>query len=77
MVYLIPDNVPVLSVSSSMQLYRLSDSKTVAASDHVTDNVVLEKPGEASTVESFVRDLIGLSYPRSQSGSLLEGMLHD
>lgn len=76
-VYLIPDHVPILSVSSSMQLYRLPEGKTVAASDHVSGNVVLEKPGEAETVESFVRDLIGLSYPRSESASLLEGLLDD
>lgn len=74
-VYLIPDQVPILSVSSSMQLYRLVDGKTVAASDHVTDNVVLEKPGETETVESFVRDLIGLASPRSESATLLEGLL--
>lgn len=76
-VYLIPDDVPILSASSSMQVYRLGDGKTVAASDHVSGNVLLETPEETATVESFVRDLIGLAFPRSESASLLEGLLND
>ncbi len=74
-VYLIPECTPILSVSSSMQLYRLADGKVVAASDHVSGNVLLEKPGDAETVESFVRDLIGLASPRGESAALLEGLL--
>ncbi|MDT0329330.1 helix-turn-helix domain-containing protein [Nocardiopsis lambiniae] len=76
-VYLIPDHVPILSVSSSMQLYRLADGKAVASSDHVSGNVLLEKPSETATVESFIRDLIGLAHPRSESVPLLEGLLHE
>lgn len=76
-VYLIPEHIPILSVSSSMQLYRLVEGKSVASSDHVSGNVVLETRGETETVESFVRGLIGLASPRSESASLLEGLLND
>jgi hypothetical protein len=72
----IPDHVPILSVSSSIQLYRMADGKTVAASDHVSGNILLERPEETATVEYFVRDLIGLAHPRSESVPLLEGLLH-
>jgi transcriptional regulator with XRE-family HTH domain len=75
-VYLIPDNVPILSVSSSIQLYRMADGKVVAASDHVSGNILLERPEETATVEYFLRDLIGLAHPRSESALLLEGLLH-
>ncbi|MCK9870167.1 helix-turn-helix transcriptional regulator [Nocardiopsis dassonvillei] len=62
-VYLIPETTPILAVSSSAQVYHLPDSMTVASSDHVRGNVVLEKPGDTETVESLVRDLIGLASP--------------
>ncbi|MFL1381153.1 MULTISPECIES: helix-turn-helix domain-containing protein [unclassified Nocardiopsis] len=74
-VYLIPDTTPILAVSSSVQVYYLPEDRTVAASDHARGNVLLEKPGDTEAVESLVRDLIGLAYPRSESASLLEGTL--
>lgn len=77
MVYLVPDHVPILAVSSSAQVYRMADGKSVAASDHVRGNVLLEKPGDTEAVESLVRDLIGLASPRSESATLLEGLLHE
>lgn len=75
-VYLVPDHVPILSVSSSIQLYRMADGKVVAASDHFGGNILVERPEETVAVESLVRDLIGLAHPRSESVPLLEGLLH-
>lgn len=77
LVYLVPENVPILAVSSSAQVYRMADGKSVAASDHVRGNVLLEKPGDSEAIESLVRDLIGLASPRSESAKLLEGLLHE
>ncbi|MDE3724951.1 helix-turn-helix transcriptional regulator [Nocardiopsis sp. N85] len=74
-VYLIPKTTPILAVSSSAQVYHLPEGRSVAASDHVRGNVLLEKPGDTEAVESLVRDLIGLASPRSESVSLLEGTL--
>ncbi|MEV2278651.1 Scr1 family TA system antitoxin-like transcriptional regulator [Nocardiopsis sp. NPDC049922] len=73
--YLIPETTPILAVSSSAQLYHLPDGMTVASSDHVRGNVVLEKPGDTEAIECLVRDLIGLASPRGESVSLLEGTL--
>lgn len=77
LVYLIPDRTPILALSASAQVYRMADGKSVAASDHVRGNVLLEKPGDTESVESLVRDLIGLASPRSESAKLLEGLLHE
>lgn len=74
-VYLIPETTPILAVSSSAQIYYLPEGRTVATSDLVRGNVLLEKPGDTETVESLVRDLIGLASPRSESVALLEGTL--
>lgn len=74
-VYLVPETTPILAVSSSAQVYHLPEGRTVAASDHVRGNVLLEKPEDTGAIESLVRDLIGLASPRSESVSLLEGTL--
>lgn len=75
-VYLVPEHVPILAVSSSAQVYRMADGATVATSDHVRGSVILDQPGDGVAVESLVRDLIGLASSRSESATILEGLTH-
>ncbi|MFD6096541.1 Scr1 family TA system antitoxin-like transcriptional regulator [Nocardiopsis flavescens] len=74
-VHLIPDGTPMLLVASSIQVFRLEDGTTVAASDHARGVLLMEKPEDTAAVVSAVRNLIGLCFPLGETPTLLGRLL--
>lgn len=74
-IHLVPDGTPILSVASSLQVYRLVDGTTVAASDYARGNLLMENSEDAAAVGSVVRNLIGLSSPVGETSALLGRLL--
>lgn len=74
-IHVVPEGSLLLSLSAPVQLYRLSDGTTVAASDHADGNQVYDTPAQAAKMSGLVRDALRRALPEPLTVTLLEGML--